>query len=143
MAKTPTRVFVLPVKGRDDEVAKLKELITKAGCEVICDKAKQADYDKCLKEADVLAIVICPQTQNDAAIDKLIALASHEGKRVVGVWMPAADETALPAAINKHADAVITLDVDAIRRSICGGDPTWMMPDGKPRPAPKTPRHKG
>lgn len=143
MAKTLTRVFVLPVKGRDAEIAKLKEVITKAGCEVICDKAKPADYEKCLKEADVVVILICPETENDPAVDKLIAVASHGGKRVVGVWIPAAEKIELPDAINKHGDAVITFDVDAIRESVCGGKPTWTTPDGKPRPTPKTPRHKG
>lgn len=143
MANTPTRVFVLPIKGRDAEIAKLKELIAKAGCEVICDNARPTDYERCLLAADVLVILICSEAENDPEIDKLVALASREGKRIVGVWVPTAKEMELPSAINSHADAVITFDVDAIRKSICGGDPMWTLPDGKPRPAPKTPRHKG
>jgi hypothetical protein len=143
MAKTPTRVFVLPSKGRDTEMVKLKELITKAGCEITCHNAKPAEYKKCLLAADVLVVLICPETENDPAVDDLIALASREGKRVVGVWAPAAKAMEIPSAINSHGDAVITLDVDAIRKSICGSNPSWTTPDGKPRPTPKTPRHKG
>jgi MTH538 TIR-like domain (DUF1863) len=134
---------VLPIKGRDSEIAKLKDLIVKAGCEVVCDKAKPAEYERCLLGADVLVILICPETESDPAIDDLIAMASREGKRVVGVWIPAAKEMELPGAINSHGDAVITFDIDAIRESICGGNPRWTTPDGKPRLTPKTPRHKG
>jgi hypothetical protein len=143
MTKTPTRVFVLPIKRHDAEFAKLKDLIIKAGCEVVCNEAKPAEYERCLLGADVLVILICPETESDLAVDKLIALASREGKRVVGVWIPGAEEMELPGAINSHGDAVITFDIDAIRESICGGNPRWMTPEGKPRPTPKTPRHKG
>jgi hypothetical protein len=80
---------------------------------------------------------------NDSALNNLVAIASREGKRVVGVWLPGLQGAQLPDAINKHGDAVIALDVEAIRESICGSAPTWTTPDGAPRPTPKTPRHKG
>ena len=143
MAKDTTRVFVFPIKGREADVAKLIQSISKAGCEVICQNAKPADYEKCLKAANVLVILICSETMNDATLDKLVALASRDGKRVVGVWLPGANTPEIPAALDRHGDAVITLDVESIRKSICGSTPTWTTPDGGPRPTPKTPRHKG
>lgn len=143
MSKSPTKAFVLPIKGREAESSKIKELITKAGCEVICDKAKPADYEKCISASDAVVILICPEAESDPEVDKLIALARREGKRVVGVWIPGVEGSELLASINKHGAATITLDLDAVRRAICAGESVWMTPDGNPRPAPKTPRHKG
>lgn len=143
MTKNPTKAFVLPVNGRAAEVSQLKALITKAGCEVVSDKGKPAEYEKCAKEADVLVVLICAETDGDPDIDKLIAATSRAGKRVVGVWVPNAGVTDIPPGIHKHADAAITLDVDAIRNSICGGKPMWTTSNGTPRKAPTTPRHKG
>lgn len=143
MVASSTRVFVLPIKGREAEVEQLRKLITKAGCIVVCADAKPADFEKCLADADVLVVLICPETQNNPATDTLISQASHDGKRVVGVWIPTPKQSELPAAINKHADATITFDVDAIRDSICGGKPKWTTPEGDPRPTPPTPRHPG
>lgn len=143
MGAVATRVFVLPIKGREVEIEQLKKLIVRAGCEVVCNDAKPVDFEKCIEGADVLAILIVSETQDDPTIDELIELASRQGKRVVGVWPPAAKDPTLPSAINRHGDAAITSDVESIRESICGGKPQWIEPDGTSRPTPKTPRHKG
>jgi len=143
MPTNPTRAFVLPIRGRDVEVAEIKKLIAQAGCEVVCNDARPTDYKKCLMEADVLVVLICPETENDPVVNELVSLASREGKRVVAVWSSAAKTMDLPAVINKHGDAVIPLELDMVRQSICGGKATWTTPEGTPRPTPKTPRHKG
>jgi len=49
----------------------------------------------------------------------------------------------LPSAINKHGDAVIGFDPEAVKNAVCGGRAIWLTPEGGPRPKPKTPRHKG
>jgi hypothetical protein len=143
MVKTPTRVFVFPVKGREAEVAKLKQMLVAAGCELVCDHRVIGDYEKCLKEAGVLVILMCPETDGDETVTGLITLATSLGKRVIGVWLPGSTATELPAAINKHGDAGITMDAKMIEEVVCGSKTAWVLPDGKPRPAPKTPRHKG
>jgi hypothetical protein len=143
MATDPTRVFVFPVKGREAEIARLKEMLTKAGCVLVCDQPVISDYEKCLKEADVLVIMICPETEDDGTADELIALASRLGKRVVAVWLPDSAATELPAAINSHGDAAITMDAGMVKEAVCDGKTIWVLPDGKTRPTPKTPRHKG
>ena len=143
MAKSPTRAFVLPIKGREADIEKLRQLVEQAGCEPVCDQALPADYEKCLENADVLVVLICPQTMDDSAVNQLIVHASRTGKRVVGVWALNLKDSVLPTAINKHGDAVIVFDVAAIRQSVCGDQSSWSTPDGKPRPTPKTPRHKG
>jgi hypothetical protein len=143
MAKAPTRVFVFPVKGREAEIAKIKQMLAKAGCELVCDQPVVSDYEKCLKDADVLVILMCPETENDATVDALIALASKLGKRVVGIWLADSIATELPVAINRHGDAAVTMDDEMVGNAVCDGKAIWVMPDGKPRPTPKTPRHKG
>ena len=143
MAKAPVRVFVLPVKSREAEISKLKQMLIKAGCELICDQAVIDDYEKCLKQADTLVILMCPETDGDETVIGLIALAASLGKRVIGVWLEDSNATELPPAINKHGDAGITMDAKLIEEVICEGKTSWVLPNGKPRPTPKTPRHKG
>lgn len=143
MAKTPTRVFVFPIIGRETEVARLKQIIAEAGCELVSDQPVASDYEKSLKEADVLVVLMCPETENDATVESLIASASRLGKRVVAVWLSGSTATELPAAINSHGDAAVTMDAGNIQAALCENKPIWVMPDGKPRPTPKTPRHKG
>jgi len=137
-----TKAFVLPVKNREGEIAQIKRLIVGAGCQFICDEVKAAEYKKCITESDVLVILICTETEEDPDVGALIAFAIEQAKRVVAVWIPGATLN-LPSAINKYADACITLDMEAVKKAICGGESIWLTPDGKPRPKPKTPRHKG
>jgi len=134
---------VFPVKGREAEIARLKQMLIDAGCVLVCDQPTISDYEKCLKEADVLVILMCPETEGNSTVDELIALASRLGKRVIGVWLSESTATELPAAINSHGDAAVTMDAGMIREAVCGGKAIWVLPDGKTRPAPKTPRHKG
>jgi hypothetical protein len=143
MIDTATRVFVLPLKGRETEIQALKAMIGKAGCQIICDQAPPSQWEKCLSDSDVMVILICKEAMEDATIDKFISMASHEGKRVVGVWAKDAKDGTIPAAINRHGDAVISLDPELVKGVVCGGKSMWTTPDGKPRAAPKTPRHKG
>src|ERR1700722_2398714 len=130
MSTSATQVFVLPIKGRDAEIKKLRELVNQAGCETICDQAPPADYKKCIQDADVLVVLIGSETMEAQAVDTLIVLASRLGKRVVGVWAADLKDPKLPVAINKHGDAVIAPDLAAIRLSVCGDQPNWSMPDG-------------
>ncbi len=143
MARTPTRVFVFPVRGHEAEIARLKQLLVAAGCELVCDQAIISDYEKCLKQTDALVILMCPETDNDETVTDLITLATSLGKRIIGVWLPSSTATELPPAINKHGDAGITMDAKMIEEVVCEGKAAWVLPNGKPRPAPKTPRHKG
>ena len=143
MAKAPVRVLVFPVRGREAEILKLKQMLMTAGCELICDQPVISDYEKCLKQADVLVILMCPETDDDETVISLTALAASLGKRVIGVWLEGSTATELPPAINKHGDAGITMDAKIIEEVVCEGKTSWVLPDGKLRPAPKTPRHKG
>ena len=76
--------------------------------------------------------------------DKAIESASRAGKRVVGVWAPnSKEDSALPEAINRYGEAAIACNQKSVKETICGGNRDWTTPGGNPRPAPKTPRHKG
>lgn len=143
MAKAPTRVFVFPVRERPAVIIELKQMLAASGCELVCDQPTIGDYEKCLEQADVLVILMCPETDGDETVTDMITLATSLGKRVVGVWLPDSTAVELPAAVNKHGDAGITMDAKLIEEVVCGGKTVWVLPDGKPRPAPKTPRHKG
>jgi hypothetical protein len=138
----PTRAFVYPVKEHTDSIEKLRQLI-RAACDLVCDDSGPADPKRCLQQADVLVILICPETMDSAPINELIILASHTGKRIVGVWAPGIQHSEVPAALHKHGDAAIVFDADAVKKVVCGGESIWSTPVGAPRPSPKTPRHKG
>jgi hypothetical protein len=70
-------------------------------------------------------------------------LASHAGKRIVGVWAPGTQDGELPAALHKHGDAAVVFEAGAVKKTVCGGASVWSTPKGDPRPTPATPRHKG
>src|ERR1041385_4837990 len=121
MAKKPNGVLVLPVKGREAEIAQLQQSIVAAGCELVCNQAVVADYEKCLKQADVLVILMCAETDGDEKVMDLTTLAAGFGKRIVGVWVRDSTATELPPAINRHGDAGITMDKKLFEEAVCGG----------------------
>ena len=143
MAQHPTRAFVYPVKEHGADIEKLKQMIAEAGCELACPEASPSDYERCVREADVLVVLICPETMNDSIVNQLVLVANRARKRVVGVWAPGIKDGELSPAINKYGDAAITYDRTAVKDAICGGQSIWLTPEGKSRPRPKTPRHKG
>jgi hypothetical protein len=139
----PMKVYVFPVPGRQAEIAELKRLIEAAGCEIVCPDDPPESFEHCAQEADVVVILICPQTLDDNLIGPVVELANRTGKRIVGVWAADAEPGKLPRSLNRYGDSNIRIDAKDIAAAICRGEAVWVTPEGKPREKPKTPRHKG
>ena len=143
MNASATKVYVFPVPARADDVKTLKQLIEQAGCVLVCDEANADEFAQCVEAADVVVILICPETMDDELVKQVVELANRLGKRIVGVWAPDVDDARLPTVLHRHGDATIIFNSEEIRQHICQSAPVWTTPEGQPRPKPKTPRHKG
>ncbi len=142
MISSPAKAYVIPIPGREDEIQALRALIEACGCSVICQDDPIDSFDHCVEEADVVVILICPETASDRLFEQIIELASKLGKRIVGVWGAGVNLGELPPSIHRYGDAVIRANGDEIAAAVCKGESPWTTPQGTPRPAPKTPRHK-
>lgn len=142
-ANPPIKVYVFPVPGHAAEIATLKTLIEAAGCVIVCPNDPPEAFDHCVREADVVVILICPQTIDDKRIGPVVELANKLGKRIVGVWAADAEPGKLPRSLNRYADSNIRVDANDVAAAVCRGETVWVTLEGKPRPKPKTPRHKG
>jgi hypothetical protein len=143
MASSPTKAYVLPIAGYEITLETLKKLILAGGCDIFCPDDPADAYERCVEGADVLVILICPETENSEAVDRVIAFAKKLGKRVVGVWASDAQPDKLPRFLHRHGSGTVGLNPDRIAAAVCGGQPLWDSPGGGPRRKPPTPRHKG
>lgn len=143
MSTSPTKVYVFPVPSHAQAIEELKKLIKDAGCELVCADSKPQDYAACVNDADVVAILLCPETFDDETVKKAVALAVQLGKRIVGVWAPGVEDETLPEWLKSYGDAAVVFGAAAAADSICGSKSVWESPKGQTRPVQKTPRHKG
>jgi hypothetical protein len=137
-----TKAYVFPVPGREADIAAIEALVLAGGCELVRPNDPAAAYPQAVVEADVVVILICPQTLDDPLTVQVVELANREGKRIVGVWAGDADPNALPQVLRDYGDANVRMDAASIAQSVCGGASIWETPTGDKRPPPKTPRHK-
>lgn len=136
-----TKAAILPVPGREQQLADLRTMILDGGCEVVCETGDLID---CLKStADVLVVLVCPDTIGSAAVTPAAEAASDHGKRVVGVWSKDAEAGKLPEALHRIGSAIVPMDAAKVAEAVCGCKDVWLMPDGGTRATPPTPRHKG
>ena len=140
---SPTKVYVFPVPGHQAEITALKGLIEAAGCIIVCPNDPPEAYEHCVREADVVVILICPETIDDKLIGPVVELANKLGKRIIGVWAADAEPGKLPQSLNRYGDSNIRVDQEEVAAAVCRGETVWVTPEGKSRPKPKTPRHKG
>lgn len=143
MATSPTKAYVYPLAGYEEQLDTLRKLILAGGCEVVCDDDPPEAYEHCTSEADVLVILVCEETINNEVIDRAIALARKLNKRVIGVWSSEDLPDRVPRLLHRHGFGTVGFSPDKIAAAICGGQPIWDSPGGGPRPKPPTPRHKG
>lgn len=137
-----TKAYVFPVAGREADIGQLKALILAGGCELVRPDDPAAAFPQAVLEADVVVILICPQTLTDPVVIQVVELANREGKRIIGVWAADADPSKLPEVLEEYGDGHVRMDEASVASSVCGGQSIWETPTGEPRPKPKTPRHK-
>jgi hypothetical protein len=143
MASTQTKAYVSAVGGREKEIETLKKLVLAGGCALTCTDEPPDAFEQCVTEADVLVILICPETENDPLVRQAIEAARASGKRIVGVWLPGLTTGTLPPLLHRYGSAAVPMDAEKIAAAVCGGSSVWDTPSGTPRPKPLTPRHKG
>lgn len=131
----------------DALVGQLKDLLKQRGCEVRDssvtsddpNQAKSPDYIKSIlaqriRWAGKIVVIVSPQTKDHEWVDWEIEYAQRfPDKRIIGVWAPGADRCDLPEPLERHADAVVAWDADAIADALEGED-NWCGPDGRPLP---------
>lgn len=129
----------------DALVGRLKDLLRRHGCDVRDssvtsdnpNEAKSPDYIRSIlrdriRWAGKILVIVSPQTKNHEWVDWEIEYARRfPDKRIIGVWAPSADRCDLPEALERHADAVVEWDGDAVLAALEGAD-NWRGPDGLP-----------
>lgn len=140
-------VFISHRHEDDALVAKLKELVKRQGANVrdssvtseTPNNANAADYIKSLlaeriQWAGKIIVLVSPDTKNHHWVDWEIEYAKKQpDKRIIGVWAPNAEGCDLPEPLERHADAVVAWDADAIVKALNGED-NWQAPDGSDVP---------
>ncbi len=140
-------VFISHRHEDDSLISELKELLSKAGCEVRdssinADNPNQANDEGYIKSilaermqwAGKILVIISPQTKYHEWVDWEIEYVNkYPDKRIIGVWAPGADGCDLPDALELHADAIITWVATEIIAALDGAD-NWEQPDGTPVP---------
>jgi len=135
------KTYVCPVPAHPKQIEVIKKKIVSAGGTLVChEKTDLSDYQACVDQCEIVVILICPETEA-ADYVAVIVYAGKTGKRVIGVWPEDQTAGAIPAAINREGDGVVTLE--DLTKIMPEKETVWQLPDGKERPKQKTPRHKG
>ena len=147
MADEMKNVFISHIHEDDDGLGKLKALL-KGGGLTIRDSsinstnpndAKDPAYIKtgilapAINWASTLLVYITPQTKNSEWVNWEIEYAEKQGKRIVGVYAPGANECDIPEALEKYADDVRGWQSDGIIDAITGKTSEWHLPTGELR----------
>lgn len=141
-------VFISHRHEDDALITKLKDLLKRHGADVrdssinaaTPNQAKDPDYIKSIlaeriQWAGKIIVVVSPLTKNHEWVDWEIEYTNkHPDKRIIGVWAPDAEGCELPESLERHADAVVEWDGEAIIDALNGAD-NWHDPDGTERPA--------
>src|SRR4051812_1387379 len=83
--------------------------------------------------AGALIVIVTPDTKNHQWVDWEVEYAEKQGKEIIGVWAPGSTGCEVPAALEQHADSLVTWDADKIAAAL-NGSAVWEQSDGTPRP---------
>lgn len=143
-------VFISHRHEDDHLIQQLKDLLVRHGANVrdssinaaTPNRAKDEDYIKSIladriQWAGKIIVLVSPETRRHEWVDWEVDYANkHPDKRIIGVWAPTADGCELPESLERHADAVVAWEGQAIVDALNGED-NWQDPDGSgrnPRP---------
>lgn len=136
-------IFISHRHEDDALVARLRQYLERNGAVVrdssitsaTPNNAHSPDYIRQLladriRWAGKIIVLVTPETRNHSWVDWEIEYAKrYPDKRIIGVWAPNAEGCDLPEPLERHADAVVSWDADAIIRALNGED-NWQAPDG-------------
>ena len=89
--------------------------------------------------AGTVAVLIGPKTHERDYVNWEIEYAIKHDKRIIGVFLPGAEDSDVPEGIEKYGDALVEWDADKVISAI-DGDTVWQQSDGNPRPSVSMPR---
>jgi hypothetical protein len=151
MADVTCNAFISHIHEDDADVADLKELLAKNGCEfrdssVTSENPNEAnnpDYIKSqilaprIQWAGTVVVLISPGTHESEWVDWEFAYAQKLGKRIIGVWAHGSKDSDLPEKLDDYADAIVGWQADVIVDAINGKSDAWQGSSGEPKPERK------
>lgn len=154
MSEIIKNVFISHVHEDDSELVKVKGLLARGGYvirdgSINSDKpndAKNPDYIKSailspnINWASTMIVLISPNTHRSEWVNWEIEYAEKQGKRIVGLWLQGAQDSDIPEALDKYADAVVGWQSERLIDAIEGKLNNWLNPDDsehKPRNIPR------
>lgn len=144
-------VFISHVHEDDPVLQDLKDLLSRQGYDIRDssidsskpNEAQNADYIKSqilaprIQWAGAVLVLISPDTHTSEWVDWEIEYAAKEDKRVVGVFVRAAQDSDVPRNLDLYADAVVGWSGPSVIDALEGRINDWVTADGKlraPRP---------
>ncbi|QJD81148.1 TIR domain-containing protein [Spirosoma rhododendri] len=86
-----------------------------------------------------VVVLIGKDTHSRPWVNWEIEEAKSQGKRIVGVYLRGGTEADIPAALKKHASAIVGWNTDSIQNALDGAN-TFQSPDGSQSPRMYTPK---
>lgn len=125
------RVYIYPVPQRDADIEDLRIALKAIDC---------AEEVGAVGDAEVVVVLICVDTPNDARLAEIASAAANGKLQAVGIYAGDSDGS-LPEVLERYGTSAIPLDLDKLRRVICGGERIWTDAGGKPRAEQEMDRH--
>lgn len=149
-------VFISHVHKDDPTLQDLKSLLRSKGYNIRdgsidSSKPNQAtnpDYIKSeilaprIRWAGTFIVLVSPHTHKSGWVDWEIEYAHKQDKRIVGVWAQGAQDSDVPDALDKYADAVVGWQADRVMGAINGDVDNWTCSDGNERSPRDIPRYR-
>jgi hypothetical protein len=139
-------VFVSYRYEDEARIDELKDMLKGAGADVRDsginssnpNDAHNEEYIKSLLRdridwAGKVVVIVSPETKNHEWVNWEIEYAADQGKRIVGVYVPGAQDCDVPEALEIYANAIVTWDATKVVAALEGED-NWEFPDGTPAP---------
>lgn len=140
-------VFISHRHEDDALVADFKKLLEGRGVEIrdasiTSDNPNSASNEAYIKSeilapgiqwAGKVVVIITPDTCNHPWVDWEVEYAEKYGdKEIIGVWAPGDSGCELPESLERHADAIVSWNADAVIDAL-NGNSRWEQPNGAPR----------
>jgi len=140
-------VFISHIHEDDQVLQGLKDLLSRSGYNIRdgsidSSKPNEATSEEYIKSgilgpriqwASAMIVLITPNTHTSKWVNWEIEYASREGKRIIGVWGQACQDSDVPANLDRYADAVVGWQADRVMDAVTGRINNWFTCAGTQR----------
>ena len=144
MAEEIRNVFISHRHEDDSGLAELKRLVGQHGLtcrdySITADNPNNAHNEQYIKseilaprirQAGCLVVYVSKKTKQSEWVEWEIDYAQKQDKRIVGVWAHGDLDCEVPAALERHADAMVGWNGESIIDAINGESNRWYNSDG-------------